>query len=87
MLKRFVLICLTTCLTSLASHAADEAKATPAQTPAATTKPNEAAGKIAAPEPKLVAAPKKKSKWSNPNLDLTHCLNRESNMEVIKCAH
>ena len=56
--------------------------------PAATApaaKPNEAAGKIAAPETKAADAPKPKPKFSNPDRDLTHCLSKEDNAEIIKC--
>lgn len=30
-------------------------------------------------------ADKRKTKWSNPNLDLSYCLDKENNTAVIKC--
>jgi hypothetical protein len=88
MLNRLILICLFGSLTALSATAAEGAKASTAQASAASAKPNEAAGKIAATpanEPTITAVPKKHAKWSNTRLDLTHCLNRESNTAIIKC--
>lgn len=88
MLNRHILLCLFASLTALSATAAEEAKAAPAQAPASSAKPNEATGKIAAMEntSAIPAAPKRNSKWSNTRLDLTHCLDRESNTAIIKCA-
>lgn len=81
MLKRLVLACLLGGLAALSAQAAEESKAA-----ATSAKPNEATGKIVVPEPAMPKARKSKPKWSNPNLDLTHCLERESNTAIIKCA-
>jgi hypothetical protein len=42
--------------------------------------------KMAALDFKESLTPKRNNKWSNASLDLTHCLNRETNTEIIKCA-
>lgn len=70
----------------MAAPAAGETKAQAAQAAAPAAKPNEAVGKIAMPEPKSSSVPKAKAKWSNPNTDLTPCLEKDSNTAVIKCA-
>jgi outer membrane biosynthesis protein TonB len=97
MLNRIILVCLFS-LSAHSAFAAEEAKkaapppavaptAVPAPTaaPAPVAKPNEAVGKIAAPDTKSADAPKPKPKFSNPDRDLTHCLNRDGNTEIIKC--
>ena len=83
MLKRLVLACLLGSLAAMPALAAEDTKGTPQ---AAGTKPNETVGKITVAEPAVEKAPRRKPKWSNPNLDLTHCLERESNTAIIKCA-
>jgi hypothetical protein len=86
MLKRLIPACLFIGITALSAHAAEEAKNTSPPATAKGAKPNEAVGTITVPAPTIQKAPKKKSKWSNPNLDLTHCLERDSNTAIIKCA-
>ena len=87
MLKRFILASLLGSLTALSSHAAEETKAPAAPAPSAAARPNEASGKISPAEIRPAETPKRNRKWSNATLDLTHCLERGSNMEVIRCAH
>lgn len=85
MLKQFVLAGILCSMAAVSIHAAEETKTAAPQ--AAAAKPNEASGKITLPEARPADAPKRNRKWSNASLDLTHCLERHNNMEVIKCAH
>lgn len=87
MLKPFILLCTMSTLGSLSAIAGEEIKP-PVKAPVTTSaaKPNEATGKITATEPQPSTPPKTMAKWRNPNLDLTPCLNKDSNTAVIKCA-
>lgn len=84
MLKRYFLIGLVGTLPALISMAAEETKPAAAPAPATSTKPDEAA--LKADEVKNTALARKRARWSKPGLDLTHCLNRDSNAEIIRCA-
>lgn len=83
MLKRHLLIFLLGTLTAMAGLAAEEAK--PAAAPTASTKPVEVTAKADAGEAKTSALSRKRARWSRPGLDLTHCLSKETNVEVIRC--
>lgn len=84
MLKRYLLIGLIGTLPALASMAAEETKPTAAPASVTSAKPDEATSK--ADEAKNTALARKRARWSKPGLDLTHCLSRDSNAEIIRCA-
>lgn len=85
MLKRFILAGILCSTAAFSIHAAEEPKAPAPQAQAGATKPNETSGKITLPEARLAEVPERNRKWSDPNLDLTHCLSRSHNTEIIKC--
>ena len=84
MLKRYFLIGLMGTLPALPSMAAEEAKPAAAPAPVTSSKLDEAAPKADAA--KNTALARKRARWSRPGLDLTHCLSRDSNAEIIRCA-
>ncbi len=87
MLKRYFLICLMSTLPAMTSMAAEESKpAAAASAPAANVKPEASALKADAVDTPNAALARKRARWSKPGLDLTHCLERETNAEIIRCA-
>lgn len=86
MLKRYLLICLMGALPAAASAAAEEAKPAASIVTATNAKSAEATLKAETGEAKNVALTRKRARWSRPGLDLTHCLSRETNAEIIRCA-
>lgn len=83
MLKRYLLICLLGTLPTLTSMAAEEAKPAAAPLAATSAKPDEVAPK--ADEAKNTTLARKRARWNKPGLDLTHCLGRTTNAEIIRC--
>lgn len=86
MMKRYLLICLMGALPAVASAAAEDAKPAAAPAPASSEQAAAATAKVEAGEAKNTALARKRARWSKPGLDLTHCLGRETNAEIIRCA-
>ena len=69
-----------------ASMAAEGTKPAAAPTPATSAQTPEASVRTDANEAKNTALARKRARWSKAGLDLTHCLSRETNAEIIRCA-